>query len=1174
MIRETNPAGQTTYATYDCFGNQYTCTLPGGVIHEKHYDKGNHVTCHVVKAEGKKHHTYYKYNHKYQQTKILDYLNREIVFEYDFDGNVIKTTFPKVQNEDGQEIEPVARAEYNCLGKKTSETTPLRCTTTTRYNSRGSPTKITYPDGTTEAFIYNLDGTLKTAIDQKGYETVYLYNTCQQLIQKTVAGMVVQTFTYNSFHVTSQTDNEGRFTTYTYDKAGRKDSETTEGETIAYSYDALGFLACTTSQDLHLFTQYNVLGQLKEEREENAEKEILARTRYFYDLAGNCEEIIRYFDDTVVIEVTHHDSWNRAYEKKDPLGHSTLIFYSDTSPFTITEIDPLGNQAITTFDVLDRPISVERKNTFGVQTAFNEMFYTADGDLALQKTALISPDGHQETLMTRFKYDSMGRTIKVVEAEGASKQKTTTYGYTLRGERSSIIKPDGVVLSYIFDPLGRLEDLSSSIDDCHYRYCYEKTTTKPSLIQDEITGKTTERSYDARGRLKKETLATGLTFINRYDIQGRRLQLILPDNSFIRYVYKTKHLHTVSRYDANGVHAYTHTYTHYDKSGVPRSQELIGNLGTLGHGIDVLGRLTHICSTYFNQQIDVIDPCGNIKEIRTNNSPRSFFYDSLKHLIDEEGHAYVCDSLGRRIEKDKERQDLNLLNHLFSKYEYDRNGNPILKRDDNTEYIYDSLDRLTEVVKPSVSRVIYTYDPLHRRLAKTFYIWQNDVWVQEEILFFLYDADNEIGSITSEGNVKELRVLGAGHGAEIGAAVAVELDGALYAPVHDLFGNITCLIDVFTGTIASSIEYTAFGEPSASQLSPWGFSSKRTDAETGFVYFGRRYYVPELGRFLTPDPSGFTDGLNLYAYLNHSPLTAHDLYGLESTFPDPFMLPHLSYNFSNLESNFSFEPIIQGLTLMCNLVGAVFANIAFHFVPDLLGGEYLRAFGHFLLNEAAPEKLPSHTGSVGQINYEKVRFTLVNGILTFADDCKDYASLVSHFLGGAIVNYMYNSSEGAIVDLCHSIFSKFGYKDGDARTLSAKWRVDIDAMGGVNGGGTINHVAFSEGGLITKNALELLTPEERQMIVVYTFGSASLFSSSLARDVTHFVSVRDVVPMTDTFNYIKAVYCTLTSRPTNVVFVGTWKGIPLIDHGFTNDSYFKPMKNFGNNVAEYCRSMH
>jgi RHS repeat-associated protein len=51
------------------------------------------------------------------------------------------------------------------------------------------------------------------------------------------------------------------------------------------------------------------------------------------------------------------------------------------------------------------------------------------------------------------------------------------------------------------------------------------------------------------------------------------------------------------------------------------------------------------------------------------------------------------------------------------------------------------------------------------------------------------------------------------------------------------------------------------------EINPWKFSSKRFDPETGFIYFGRRYYDPEIGRLITPDPAGFADGPNLYAYL-------------------------------------------------------------------------------------------------------------------------------------------------------------------------------------------------------------------------------------------------------------------------------------------------------------------
>lgn len=58
-------------------------------------------------------------------------------------------------------------------------------------------------------------------------------------------------------------------------------------------------------------------------------------------------------------------------------------------------------------------------------------------------------------------------------------------------------------------------------------------------------------------------------------------------------------------------------------------------------------------------------------------------------------------------------------------------------------------------------------------------------------------------------------------------------------------------------------------------------SSKRKDPETGFIYFGRRYYDPGFGRWITRDPKGYEEGVNLYAYVSNNPLSQHDLYGLE-----------------------------------------------------------------------------------------------------------------------------------------------------------------------------------------------------------------------------------------------------------------------------------------------------
>ena len=196
------------------------------------------------------------------------------------------------------------------------------------------------------------------------------------------------------------------------------------------------------------------------------------------------------------------------------------------------------------------------------------------------------------------------------------------------------------------------------------------------------------------------------------------------------------------------------------------------------------------------------------------------------------------------------------------------------------------MDRLIRVCRPN-EYTQYTYDAMNRRLSKR--TIRNGHTIQKER--YLYHGQNEIGCYEKDSptyTLKELRILGVGLGAEIGASVAMELSGKIYIPFHDHNGNITTLVRA-NGWIFESYRYSAFGEietydqgksPTTSTLNPWKFSGKRQDLETGFVYFGRRYYFPKLGRWITQDPSGYDEGPNLYAYVFNSPLFHYDLYGL------------------------------------------------------------------------------------------------------------------------------------------------------------------------------------------------------------------------------------------------------------------------------------------------------
>ncbi|MDO7897271.1 RHS repeat-associated core domain-containing protein [Pseudomonas citrulli] len=57
------------------------------------------------------------------------------------------------------------------------------------------------------------------------------------------------------------------------------------------------------------------------------------------------------------------------------------------------------------------------------------------------------------------------------------------------------------------------------------------------------------------------------------------------------------------------------------------------------------------------------------------------------------------------------------------------------------------------------------------------------------------------------------------------------------------------------------------------------YSGKELDA-SGLYYYGQRYYAPWLQRWISPDPAGAVDGLNLYCMVGNNPLRFVDHQGL------------------------------------------------------------------------------------------------------------------------------------------------------------------------------------------------------------------------------------------------------------------------------------------------------
>ncbi|QZP35993.1 RHS repeat protein [Pseudomonas sp. DR48] len=73
---------------------------------------------------------------------------------------------------------------------------------------------------------------------------------------------------------------------------------------------------------------------------------------------------------------------------------------------------------------------------------------------------------------------------------------------------------------------------------------------------------------------------------------------------------------------------------------------------------------------------------------------------------------------------------------------------------------------------------------------------------------------------------------------------------------------------------------TAWFTGSAVDYKTIRYSGKERDA-TGLYYYGLRYYIPWLQRWLNPDPAGDVDGLNFYAMVINNPMTFIDSSGLQ-----------------------------------------------------------------------------------------------------------------------------------------------------------------------------------------------------------------------------------------------------------------------------------------------------
>jgi RHS repeat-associated protein len=288
------------------------------------------------------------------------------------------------------------------------------------------------------------------------------------------------------------------------------------------------------------------------------------------------------------------------------------------------------------------------------------------------------------------------------------------------------------------------------------------------------------------------------------------------------------------------------------------------------------------------------DPAGRLLSVvreATGHAERFRYDPTSNHYTDDEARLY---GPGGR-----------LLRRGETIYTWDAAGRLVEKTTgaDVWRYSWDAAGHLAAVDRPDGRRAEYGYDPLGRRFEARLYDAAPPLGRARLLLErtrFVWDGDTIAHSIRSraaaEGDpvVDERTYCFEDGGFVPWAHCEAVPDGyggqrrtwAYY--VNDPIGTPDELVDG-SGAVLTELDRRAWGRteetPGARASTPLRFQGQIEDPETGLFYNRFRYYDPEAGLYLSPDPIGLEGGIHAFAY-GTNPTGWVDPFGLARGVPE------------------------------------------------------------------------------------------------------------------------------------------------------------------------------------------------------------------------------------------------------------------------------------------------
>ena len=1020
--------------------------------------------------------------------------------------------------------------------------------------------------------------------DKDGNPTYYKYDKEGRLSSK------IQTFGDSTYDFCEK-DTKSIRSDYGYDSLGRANRyiQWFGGGKDGYTVEVL---------------DRDIFGRVVEKRIEDANGQVFFKNQFQYSQEGLLEKDISYIQEnqTAVSKVEYNH--RRQVEKViDALGNETLIDYdyfyiNDLGQKVLkkTVIDALGNQDIFIFDVLGRLALQERKNKQGQMISNTQFYYDALGNKAVEVNKAISCGLEEGEQRKEWIFGPCGRLEELKEAVGTSQERSITFSYNDKGlvEKKMISGALGPIF-YEYDDCGRVlettcqlphrQDLGEKERYESKRFSYDKrgnikeaTTylkTKGKYGSSSCKRVHIERKVNCLGRLTEEIFSHYDSQVNlkcqykilyEYDRQGRVSQIKLPDESKIQYAYLGPFSHSCSRVSPSGKNLYNHYFHEYDLQGKLLREQMISHAGERVHAWDANGNKMQLYTDFFHELVPEggYDAANNLLSIKKKQgfeeTQEHYFYSDAYQLLSEKGsfhHEFLYDSLNNCIQKDEKAASVDALNQLLSfgdeTYTYDERGALLNRSVEGEEISFTSnpLNQLMAVESSQGWQLSFTYDAFGRRIQSE----KRDYNGRElSSCIYLYIDHHEIGSMESSGKMLDLQIPGYIQGSQVGQSIAIEIDREILAPIYDIRGNVAALIDPEYREVVESYRYSAFGEEKIFDESsflieesafhnPWRFAGKRVDSTTGLVFFGFRDYCPSMGRWINPDPAGFMDGPNLYAYVRNHPFKYRDSLGLSSqdSYSQASSFEEYFYKERSCPSN-GAGGIWKGL-IDNNLEMGTFGLLGNLLMSsDSVTGKFY-GFEEIFKNRSQL----FYTGALGS---QGLGIGWINGINTDFSYSSGSAEILSAMAGGETVLGVYNATHNWKFDLVECGLGLKGVLTEPAALLQQQWNTFFSQNPSDR---LFLQVCHSQGAIHVRNALMDYPEELRNRIKVVAVAPGSYIPRELCHSSIHYVLPGDIVPKFDIKGRQKCKKNTVVLKPDPNVQEDV--------HSFRNPVYRRPLQD-------------